>query len=250
VELEGKAYLVREIIAQRAFEALTVRTARASDCKMGRDVGLRQVVAVADSAETRASLRRAVSQAQRLGQAASGCPHLPQVYSVVEQEPGTVWVIVEWIQGTPIDKLMPQDGPLPGPPSLRQLLYWAADACDALSALHRRRISHGGVSGQTILITPRQRGPVLIDPGFTGAADTLPGELSTFDPIGDVRDLAAALYRVTTHHLPQPVPASRLNPFVPQNLDEMLRDALGGSICRADQFKRRLREVQATLRTA
>lgn len=250
VELEGKAYLVREVVAQRAFEALVVRAARASDCKMGRDVGLRQVATIADSVEARASLHRVVRQGQRLGQAASGCPHLPQVYGVVEEEPGMVCVIVEWIQGTPIDNLMAQDGPLPGPPSLRQLMYWAADVCDALTALHRRRISHGGVSGPTILITPSQRGPVLIDPGFASASGTLLVELSAFDPAGDVYDLAAALYRVITHHPPQAVLASDLNPFAPRDLGEALRDALAGSIRRADQFKRRLREVQATLRTA
>jgi hypothetical protein len=247
LDLEGRRYLVREVIAQRPFGALVVRTARASDLLMQRDVGLCQVEALTDAPETQASLRRVMVRAQTLGQVASGCGHIPQVYGVVKQRTDVVWVVVEWIRGALLDKLLPQDGPLPDGPALRQLLGWVADICDALSALHRRRVSHAGVSGHTVLVTRSPRGAVLIDPSFVDPPGPLTAEPPPFDPATDVRDLAATLYGVTTHHPSQVASASVFNPFVPAALDEVLRNALSGSIDRPASLRRSLRDIRRAL---
>ncbi len=249
LDLQGKSYLVREVIAQKAFGTLVVRTARASDLTMSRGVGIRQVEALTDTPEDQASMHRIANHARTLGQVASRCGHVPQVYDVIDQDEGTVWAIVEWVRGTLVDKLLPQEGPLPDAPALLQLLHWATDVCEALSALHRRRVSHGGVGSRTIIITQGRRGSVLIAPGFVASPGPLAAEPPPFDPAGDVRDLAAMIYKLATHHPAQTTPVSVFNPFVPPNLDEVLQEALSGSVRRADHFKRSLHQVKQVLRT-
>jgi serine/threonine protein kinase len=240
LDLRGKNYLIRQVLAQQAVGTLVVRTARASDVSVGRDVGIRQIEALTDTPEIRANLRRVVTRAQTFGQVASRCGHLPQLYDVVDQAPASVWVIVEWIRGAALDKLLPQSGPLPDAPALAQLLSWAADVCDALSALHQRRMSHAGVCRQAILVTRSRRGVVLVDVGFTTQSDLLVVEPLPYNPVADVRDLAATLYKVVTHHPAQDREASDFNPAVPSTLDEALQAALSGSTRQASILKRAL----------
>lgn len=248
LNLHGKRYLIRERIAQKAFGTLVVRTARASDLDMGRDVGILQAEALTDAPECRAGLHRITSRARILGQVASRCEHIPAVYDVVDQDARAVWMVVEWIRGAVLDNLLPQDGPLPDASSLPQLLHWSTDVCEALSALHRRRVSHGGVGTRTVLVTGGRRGAILIDPGFVTPPGPLTAEPAPFAPATDVRDLAAAIYRVATHRTPQATSANILNPSIPPALDQVLQDALAGSVRRADLFRRDLNEVKRALR--
>lgn len=191
---------------------------------------------------------RIANQARTVSQVAANCNHLPQVYDVADREAGVVWVVAEWVDGVLLDRLLPQDGPLPDAPSLLQLVHWATDACEALSALHRRRLSHGGVSSRTLLVTQGPRGVVLIDPGFVASPGPLAAEPPPFRPSDDVRDLAATLYQVITHQSPQAMAASRFNPSVPSELDDVLSAALSGSLRRADRLKQRLHRVRQAIR--
>ncbi|MCI0559790.1 MAG: protein kinase [Nitrososphaera sp.] len=248
LELNGKTYVIRELVTQRPIGNFVIRAARASDLSVGRNVGIRQAEALNDSKETHFGLQRMANQARKVGQAASRCrQHLPELYDVIEMSPDVLWVIIEWVDGTPLAKLLPQEGSWPDTARLRKLLSWGADICEALTELHRQHLLHLHVNERTILISRGNRGAVLIDPAFTHLSGSLNLEQSDFNSKTDIHDLAATLYRVSTHHLCEKRLASEFNPAISEHLAETLQAAISGSFNAADKFKRALLAARHTL---
>jgi hypothetical protein len=226
---------------------LAVRTARASDVSLGRDVALRQLESASNVSEVQVTLSQSIRHAGVLGQAAARCGHLPQVHDVVDERPYAAWWVMEWIRGMTLRQLLPEDGPLPDGSAVLELLRRIVDVCDALEELKRRRISHGQVHEAGICLSRGRRGAVLIAPDFVASLGPVAAVSVRFDPVKDVQDLAAVVYRLVTHQTTTEAAASTFNPIVRPSLDETLRDGLSGAIKSPGQLKHRLLAARRTM---
>lgn len=237
-KLEENTYLVRQVVAKKTVHPqVVVSTFRVSDLTAGGDVGLRQVVYLKETADTKTGLEREVLRAQKFQRAAQQCEHLPQIRTIVLRQK-EVLVLSEWIAGTPLDTFAEQSGALPDRSTLSQLVYAAVDVCAALSALHRERVQQAGVTLQTMRHMRGKRGTVLISTDFAGEPQLY--DDIRFDASRDLGDLARALYTATAHRTPGAGAASQFNPVVPPSLGQTLEEAMGGKIQRAQDFKARL----------
>src|SRR5271170_7373038 len=101
---------------------------RARDSRLGRDVAIKiSLQQFSDRFEREA---RAV--------AALNHPHICQLYDV-----GPNYLVMEFIEGTPLR------GPMP----LDQALKYAAQICDALDAAHRKGITHRDLKSRIAVLT-------------------------------------------------------------------------------------------------
>jgi hypothetical protein len=128
--------------------------------------------------------------------------------------------------------------PITGTESVHVLLVGLPTLCAALGALHDTGHAHGTLDARTIIVD-RRGNLSLRDLGFatTDAAG----------PAGDVRRLAAIVYKLLTGLPPladpdgPPVPASVHNPAIPEPAATALTQALTGDIGDARTLARRLR---------
>src|SRR5271166_6425787 len=86
--------------------------------------------------------------------AALNHPHICQLYDVVISKNAPNYLVMEFIEGTPLK------GPLP----LEQALKYAAQICDALDAAHKKGITHRDLKPANILVT--KAGVKLLDFGL------------------------------------------------------------------------------------
>jgi eukaryotic-like serine/threonine-protein kinase len=80
--------------------------------------------------------------------------HICQLYDVVLSKDAPNYLVMEYIEGAPLQ------GPLP----LDQTLKYAAEICDALDAAHRKNITHRDLKPANILVT--KQGIKLLDFGL------------------------------------------------------------------------------------
>ncbi len=151
-------------------------------------------------------------------------PHVARVVELVEAA-GAMCVVMEWIDGAPLDRLQDEGAPLP----LGVALRVAADVCAGLHAAHELRDDHGeslelihrDISPQNILV---DRGGTtrLIDFGIAKAKGRLVKETTSavkgklaymsreqaarepMDRRSDVFALGTVLYEMLTGQLPFP----------------------------------------------
>src|SRR6202158_4641733 len=112
---------------------------RAHDPRLKRDVAIK--VSAAQFSE------RFEREAQAI--AALNHPNICQLYDV-----GPNYLVMEYIEGTPLN------GPLP----VDQALKYAAQICDALDAAHKKGITHRDLKPANILVT--KAGVKLLDFGL------------------------------------------------------------------------------------
>src|SRR6202140_3097195 len=117
---------------------------RARDPRLNRDVAIK--VSNAEFSE------RFVQEARSI--AALNHPNICTLYDVVISKDAPNYLVMEYIEGTPLK------GPLP----LDQTLKYAAQICDALDAAHKKNITHRDLKPANILIT--KAGVKLLDFGL------------------------------------------------------------------------------------
>ena len=177
--------------------------------------------------------------------------HVPRCFAQGEDASGP-WLVFEQIDGTALDDLTAST-PLPAEEVARLGLLLA----NALHELHRQNVVHHDLTPAHVLIVP-QRGAVLIDfglachgdlPDLAGAEKS--GALGTpaiiapeqllgkrGDPRSDLYAAGAILYRLATGRYPfglaqntwdmqrrrwfDPVPPRRINPALPEWLQEII----------------------------
>jgi Tol biopolymer transport system component len=93
--------------------------------------------------------------------AALNHPHICQLYDVVISKDAPNYLVMEFVEGSPLK------GPLP----LEQALRFAAQICEALDAAHRKGITHRDLKPANIIVT--KQGVKLLD---FGLAHVAPGE--------------------------------------------------------------------------
>jgi Tol biopolymer transport system component/predicted Ser/Thr protein kinase len=86
--------------------------------------------------------------------AALNHPHICQLYDVVISKDAPNYLVMEFVEGSPLK------GPLP----LEQALRFAAQICDALDAAHRKGITHRDLKPANIIVT--KQGIKLLDFGL------------------------------------------------------------------------------------
>src|SRR5215472_7814195 len=117
---------------------------KARDTRLGRFVAIK--TAKAEFSERFEREARAV--------AALNHPRICQLYDVASAPEGFGYLVMEYVEGTPLK------GPLP----LDQALDYAAQMCDALDAAHKKGITHRDLKPSNILVT--KSGIKLLDFGL------------------------------------------------------------------------------------
>jgi len=142
---------------------------RATDTKLGRDVALK--VLPAEVAADPERLDRFQREAKAL--AAFDHPGIVTVYSVEEAD-GVHFLTMQLVEGSPLDKSIPEGG-LP----LERWLEIASGIADALAAAHERGIIHRDLKPANIMVTPGGQVKIL---DFGLAKMSAAPDAETIDP--------------------------------------------------------------------
>jgi len=224
---------------------------RARDTRLGRLVALRIVAPeLVDDPIVRARLNRETTALAQLNH-----PNVPPIYDAQETD-DTIIIATRWVDGTRLDALVVEQGPLEPRRAVRLVMQVAA----ALQMAHRLRLVHRAVTPAHVLVTPedhayltdfgvaRRHGEALglTDPGALAATlDAAAPEVirgTGGDERADVYGLGLVLYHALAGESPfarrrraaalyaqtaADVPALHARrPDVPVELDEVIGTAL------------------------
>jgi hypothetical protein len=186
---------------------------RAWDTRINREVAVKIIALHGVSEADRALVyQRTVREAQ----AAARIKHdgIAAVYDVFEAKDRRPWIVMEFVAGRSLDKIIEVAGPVP----LRAVAAIGVQVLDALTAGHRAGVVHRDLKPANIMITPDRRavltdfgiaavvgspaltqpGAFLGTPGFT-APERMYG-MST--PAADLWSFGATLYAAVAGHAP------------------------------------------------
>jgi eukaryotic-like serine/threonine-protein kinase len=218
-----------------------------------QDLQLRRVVAVK---VLRPSLTGDAQFLERFQQEARNVANLshPNIVTVhdFQQDGTTYYIVMEWIEGQDLKKIIRQAAPLP----LDRVLTLAIQICRGIGYAHRAGLVHADVKPQNILVTgedtvkvtdfgiaqalahtqPVERQSVVWGSPHYFAPEQAQGELPT--PASDVYSIGIVLFEMLTGKLPfsgtdqqelamahikSEVPhVNAYNPRVPHNLDRII----------------------------
>lgn len=174
-------------------------------------------------------------------------PYIPSVFEYFEDN-GTVYYVMEFIEGDPLSKLFQKHSMLNVPKSLRLTL----EILDILDMLHENGILHMDIKPDNILMPPKVNHVVLIDfgsaveigsgekPGTVTPGYSPPEQAGVRDdPLGPWSDLyavGATLYQMLTGQVP-PSATDRamgvelmlphqLNPRIPEEVSQVVMQFL------------------------
>jgi serine/threonine-protein kinase len=227
---------------------------RARDPQIGRTVAIK--VILTGSAAPR-ELERYKQRFGREAQAAGRMSHpgIVTIYDIAEEENGQPYLVMEYINGAPLDFLMVP--PAPRPP-LSEILDIAVQVARALDYAHRNGVIHRDIKPANILVTPdgctkiadfgvaklagtdlTQEGHAVGTPSFM-SPEQFRG--SRVDARSDIFSFGAVLYWMCTGEKPfvgesitevsfkiafdAPTPARERNAALPAGLDTVLSRCL------------------------
>ncbi len=179
---------------------------RGRDELLARDVAVKevQITGQASPADAETIYQRTLREARAA--ASLNHPGAVTVFDVVEEN-GSPWIVMELLNGRPLDRLITEDGPLPP----LQAAHLGGSLVGALATAHSAGVLHRDVKPGNVLVTddgravltdfgiatfsgdPRQTqvGMVVGTPGFT-APERLRGDVAT--PASDLWSLGATLF--------------------------------------------------------
>jgi serine/threonine-protein kinase len=227
---------------------------QARDPQIGRIVAIKVILTASlDPQDVAAYRQRFQREAQAAGRMSH--PGIVTIYDFAEDEAGQPYLVMEFVEGTPLDKLLaPGTERLP----LSKTLNIAIQVARALDYAHRRGVIHRDVKPANILLTAEgiakiadfgvaklagtqltQVGQMVGTPAFMS-----PEQFSgaTVDARSDLFSLGAALYWMCTGERPfagdtltsisfkvvyaPHIPARQLQRSLPEELDTVLSRAL------------------------
>ena len=244
IPLGDNTYIIRDITVRKNVGDLIINAARASDLTLNRNVGICLIESQSKTNQSKAFLNEKFRRAQLKQQALSDTRYLPQIYNIINKTPDFIWLIQQWLTGQSLTTYFSKDKPLPNQGKISQLLSWIANICEAVAALHKRKLSPAVICNDTIVISSRPRGAFLIDPMFSGQPELASDNFPKFDKIEDIQQIAKVIYNTTTHKTDFTQPPSTFNSAIPHQLDKILLDALQGNISNAYTLKRNLLKIK------
>lgn len=236
----------------------TSRVERARDNVIGRTVALKTFVHSFDEDLEDQFLR----EAQLVGQLSH--PAIVQLYDVGINEDGTPFLVMEYVAGRNLEEHLESSSL-----SLQRACTWAADLARALALAHRTGIIHGDIKPSNIFVTPDEK-VKLGDFGIARLATQASGSErvkgtpaylapeqilgASQDQRSDQFSFGIVFYQMLTGARPfhgdslgavcseilyaEPLPPSKRNPAVPQELDRVIARCLAKNpLERFDSFQ-------------
>src|SRR5579863_10315285 len=123
--------------------------------------------------------------------AALNHPNICQLYDVVISKDAPNYLVMEFVEGTPLK------GPMP----LEQALKYAAQICDALDAAHRKGITHRDLKPANIMVT--KTGIKLLDFGIAkiGRDNNSPSNATLTMALTGKNEIVGTLYYMSPEQL-------------------------------------------------
>jgi serine/threonine protein kinase len=211
---------------------------RARDTRLGRTVAVKLPGAELQADRVRLD---ALSQDARAASVLSH-PNIAALYEIGD-EGGRLFLVFEFVPGEPLKRVMAAR-----PLNMRRAVDLATQMADALAEAHAAEVVHGGLTPDTVMITPKGNAKIL-DFGFVRwKKNPTPGGES--DHRTDIEALGALLFEMLTGRPPSEA-SPRLGASIPGELDEIVGKALGayaeGGYEAAATFAAELRSVAAML---
>jgi len=134
---------------------------RARDPQIGRTVAIKMIVTANQTPEELEEYkRRFYREAQTAGQMSH--PGIVTIYDVNEDEYGQPYLVMEFIEGTTLEKLLSPKGPGRSSSTrpLQESIDIAIQVADALDYAHRRNVIHRDIKPANILVTPEGKAKI------------------------------------------------------------------------------------------
>jgi serine/threonine-protein kinase len=178
-------------------------------------------------------------------------PHVARLFDVRELDDGTPFLVMEYLEGLPLDEVLARSGPL----SAERAVQVALEVLDPLAEAHTLGLVHRDVKPSNIFVTYPEPGVPfvkLLDFGLVNDVATLPGSLrltrsgfmlgtpaymapeqlqgrASAHPTADVWAVGATLYELLTGRLPfdgpsLPVIAARILREAPSSIRTLRPD--------------------------
>ena len=152
-------YEILRLIGQGGMAAVYL----ARDTKLNRTLAVKEISKTgiwADDETRRSSL---MAEARMLRQLTH--PAIPTVYDIIDT-PENIWVIMEYVDGTPLDRRLRDHGP----ETEETVLNWARQLADLLSFLHSKHILYLDMKPGNVLLCPGSR-LMVVDFGTSRGGD-------------------------------------------------------------------------------
>jgi serine/threonine-protein kinase len=140
-------------------------------------------------------------------------PNIAALYEIGD-DAGRLFLVFEFVPGEPLTRLIAGR-----PINVRRAVDLATQVADALADAHALEQVHGGLTTDTVIVTPKGNAKIL-DFGFARWTSRPVGELT---PQSDIRALGAVLFEMVTG---RPPGAASRGTAVPPELDEVVSKAL------------------------
>ena len=119
----------------------------ADQLSLGREVVIKVLAARADASEAAADrFLREARLASRLDH-----PFAAHVYAFGAEEDGLLWIAMELVRGTPLDKLIATQGPL----SLPRFVPLYERLCEVVNAAHEQGLVHRDIKPANVMVLAR-----------------------------------------------------------------------------------------------
>jgi len=141
-------YRITRLLGQGAFGTVYL----AHDTLLDRPVAIKEL-AIASQADATA-IKRFLQEARVAG--GLDHPNIITVYALKVAEPGTHYLVMEYVAGGSLRTLLQQRGPLQAEEAVRI----AAEVCDGLAAVHAKGIVHRDIKPENVLLTQGGRAKV------------------------------------------------------------------------------------------
>ena len=188
----------------------------------GRDTRLGRTVAIKLPGTAFQADRERCEALTRDARAASVLSH-PNIATLYEisDEGGRLFLVFEFVPGEPLKRVIAGR-----PLNVRRAVDLATQLADALADAHALEMTHGGLTSDTIMVTPKGNAKIL-DFGLAKWTSRPPG--GDIDRQTDIRALGAVLVEMLTGKPPVAVGTSvgtSLGPSVPPELNDVVTRAL------------------------